>query len=119
MRSRLVRSCHDLSEGGLAVAAAEMCIAGRLGLSLTLPSPVGDLLTGEGQGGGLFAETNGCLLVEVRPPDCHTFESQFNELPLTRLGLVTAAPRLNISAHNESILSIPIVDLVSAWNTTN
>ena len=32
----LVRACHDLSEGGLAVAAAEMVIAGDLGLSLNL-----------------------------------------------------------------------------------
>ncbi len=31
----LVRACHDLSEGGLAVALAEMCIAGRLGAEIT------------------------------------------------------------------------------------
>ncbi|MCJ7433746.1 MAG: phosphoribosylformylglycinamidine synthase subunit PurL, partial [Anaerolineales bacterium] len=36
MKSKLVRSCHDLSEGGLGIAAAEMCIGGRLGLDLTL-----------------------------------------------------------------------------------
>ena len=29
------RACHDLSEGGLAVALAEMCIAGRLGIHVT------------------------------------------------------------------------------------
>ena len=29
-------ACHDLSEGGLAVAAAEMCIGGRLGMQLDL-----------------------------------------------------------------------------------
>ena len=33
-----VESCHDVSEGGLAVALAEMCIAGRLGATIdTLP----------------------------------------------------------------------------------
>ena len=32
----LVRSAHDLSEGGLAVAAAEMCIGGRLGMVLNI-----------------------------------------------------------------------------------
>ena len=32
----LVRSCHDLSEGGLAVALAEMAIAGGLGATVTL-----------------------------------------------------------------------------------
>src|SRR5207244_1046780 len=31
----LVRSCHDLSEGGLAVAAAEMAFAGGIGADLT------------------------------------------------------------------------------------
>jgi phosphoribosylformylglycinamidine synthase len=31
-----VRSCHDLSEGGLAVAAAEMGFAGNLGIDLWL-----------------------------------------------------------------------------------
>ena len=30
----LVRACHDLSEGGLAVAAAEMAFAGGLGMEL-------------------------------------------------------------------------------------
>ncbi len=31
----LVRSCHDLSEGGLAVAVAEMAFAGGVGADLT------------------------------------------------------------------------------------
>ncbi|MEC7211780.1 MAG: AIR synthase related protein, partial [Pseudomonadota bacterium] len=33
-----VRAAHDLSDGGLAVAVAEMCIAGRIGAAITLPS---------------------------------------------------------------------------------
>src|SRR5690606_7962643 len=33
----LVRSCHDLSEGGLAVALAEMAFAGGVGLEVQLP----------------------------------------------------------------------------------
>src|SRR5262249_13185001 len=42
----LVRACHDLSDGGLAVAAAEMAFAGGVGADLTgrgpgeLPDPV-------------------------------------------------------------------------------
>src|SRR5262249_55195475 len=39
----LVRACHDLSEGGLAVAAAEMCFAGGIGADLTaLPGQLSD-----------------------------------------------------------------------------
>src|SRR5262245_43252018 len=34
IREGLVAACHDLSEGGLAVSAAEMAFAGNLGLTL-------------------------------------------------------------------------------------
>ena len=62
----LVQSCHDVSEGGLAVALAELCIAGRLGAAIdTLPHP--DVAT------ALFAESIGRLVVEVRPDDVATF----------------------------------------------
>jgi phosphoribosylformylglycinamidine synthase len=54
----LVRACHDLSEGGLAVAAAEMAFAGGLGAKIslanmpTLPSPFGRGAGGEGLSAG-------------------------------------------------------------------
>ncbi len=38
IRAGLVQSCHDCSEGGLGVALAEMCIAGRLGAEIELSS---------------------------------------------------------------------------------
>lgn len=104
MLAGLIRSCHDLSEGGLAVAAAEMCIGGRLGLSITT-------------GADVFAETNGCLLAEVRPVDCSTFESLMGDLPHQRLGLVTAARRLNITTRSQTLLSIRLKELVAAFNS--
>ncbi len=48
----LVRACHDLSEGGLAAAAAEMAFAGGLGAKISLhslPSPAGRGAGGEGR----------------------------------------------------------------------
>ena len=36
INSRLISACHDLSDGGLAVSLAEMCIGGRLGAHLAL-----------------------------------------------------------------------------------
>ena len=66
IRSGLVRSCHDLSEGGLAVAIAEMCIGGRLGATIdTLPHD--DVAT------ALFSESIGRLVVEVDPADVDAF----------------------------------------------
>jgi phosphoribosylformylglycinamidine synthase II len=107
--NRLVRACHDLSEGGLAVAAAEMCIGGRLGLSLDLPG--GDPLR------TLFGETNGCLLVEIAPGRSAEFEEAFSGLPLQKAGLVQADPKLTIAFDAKPRLSFSVTELVSAWTT--
>jgi phosphoribosylformylglycinamidine synthase len=96
----LVRSAHDLSEGGLAVAAAEMCIGGRLGMNV-VPTLV-----------GMFTEVNGCLLVEVSPANAAAFENQFTNLPFTKIGKVTSEPILKISN-----VDIPVEELVHAFNS--
>jgi hydrogenase maturation factor len=111
-----VRAAHDLSEGGLAVAAAEMALAGRVGLSLALDAlhPNPRL--------ALFAETNGCLLLEVAPLNSEEFEASFyalggaQSLPYLRLGMVTPEPEFVIASRGEQILHLPIGDLVAAFH---
>jgi phosphoribosylformylglycinamidine synthase len=107
MTAGLVRACHDLSEGGLAVAAAEMSLAGRLGLALTLDTA--DPLT------ALFSESNGRLLAEVRPADCAAFEARLAGLPVARVGLATGGGRLCISSRDRRLISLPVAALVDAW----
>ena len=98
----LIRSAHDISEGGLAVTAAEMCIGGRLGLELT------DTLSAR----DLFGETTGCLLVEVKPENIHPFEETFTGLPRKCIGQVTSAPILKTGD-----ISIHVDDLTKAFST--
>jgi len=62
MEEGIVMSCHDLSEGGLAVAAAEMAFGGMLGVELDLRA-MGKLRTDF----KLFSESNGRWLLEVDP----------------------------------------------------
>jgi phosphoribosylformylglycinamidine synthase len=81
MLEGLVRSCHDVSEGGLAVALAEMCIAGRLGAVIT-DLPHDDLPA------ALFAESQSRLVVEVTPADLVRFGDVMHE-PIHVLGTVT------------------------------
>jgi phosphoribosylformylglycinamidine synthase II len=109
IQSGLVQACHDLSEGGLAVAAAEMCIAGRLGLNLNLESD--EALT------ILFGEVNGCLLVEVAPQDCASFEHFIGDSPFQDIGSVTSSPLLKISIlpHLEAI-ALGVEALAEAFN---
>ena len=84
-----------------------MCLAGRLGLRLDLQAK--DALL------ALFGETNGCLLVEVRPSDTDAFENQMAGLPVIRLGQVTAEPFLTIYHQKAELLSVPIASLINAW----
>ncbi len=78
-----VRSCHDLSEGGLAVAAAEMAFAGGLGVELNLASMATEA-TGSGVPAAalLFGESAGRFLVEVAPDNYDAFCRQIKDLPL-------------------------------------
>ena len=98
----LLRSAHDLSEGGLSVAAAEMCIGGRLGLDINPPLTARDL----------FGETTGCLLAEVSASNAARFEEIFKDLPIKKLGQVISEPVLKLGE-----TSISIDDLVQAFNT--
>jgi phosphoribosylformylglycinamidine synthase subunit PurSL len=103
IQNGLVRSAHDLSEGGLAVAAAEMCIGGRLGLKLDFDESA------------LFAEVNGCLLIEVSPDHASAFETLFQNLPNKNIGSVLSVPVFSI----RDSVSISVADLVHAFNTPN
>jgi phosphoribosylformylglycinamidine synthase len=106
----VVLACHDLSEGGLAVAAAEMCLASGLGLAVDLPA-VSDTIT------GLFGETAGCLLVEVAAGSEAAFESHLSGLPHARIGRLEAQPVLSIHRMGQALLSLPVQDLAAAWRT--
>lgn len=106
----LVRSAHDISEGGLAVAAAEMCIGGRLGMKLE--SNLWDDTVRV-----LFGESTGSLLVEVSPANKEGFLSMLANLPLYFLGTVTQTQALTALFHGFTVLDIPVSQLVVAWNT--
>ena len=110
MCAGLVRACHDVSEGGLAVAAAEMCIGGRAGMALTIDV--------DDPAEALFGESNGRLLIEVQASDSAAFEAHFSQIPscLRRVGVVSGGPRLSISSRTQALISLPVVDLVMAWN---
>jgi phosphoribosylformylglycinamidine synthase len=125
MRVGLVRACHDLSEGGLAVAAAEMCIGGRLGMVIhweldALDSCGANHRTAVQNNqlpvdSTLFGETNGCLLVEVRASDRAAFERLMAGTAFCQLGAVAVEPVLSIGSDNEMLVKLSVEELVRAW----
>jgi phosphoribosylformylglycinamidine synthase II len=102
IRAGLVRACHDVSEGGLAVALAELCIAGRLGAVL-------DQLGHPDPATALFAESTGRLVVEVRPQDVARFLDVAG--PARLLGTVSAEPALELPG----LPAIPLADLIRVF----
>jgi phosphoribosylformylglycinamidine synthase len=97
-----VASCHDLSEGGLAVAAAEMAIGGGLGLELDLARlPVGgadgsDPARWCPDAWRLFAESCTRFLVEVAPARAPELERRLGDLPWAAIGEVRRAPLFRV-----------------------
>ena len=105
-----VRACHDLSEGGLAVAAAEMAFAGGIGVDITsLPLDLSDEAK-------LFSESPTRFLIEVKPDQAALFEKQFAGLPLARIGHTVEEPRLRIAgSKGDWLIWSKLGELKEAW----
>lgn len=113
-----VRSCHDLSEGGLAVAAAEMAFAGGWGLELD----VSQLAARDGLSEAatwLFSESTTRFLVEVANDRTQEFESALAGLPCLAVGTVAAHDRVQIvGPAGRLLVDSRLADLKAAWQRT-
>lgn len=89
IKDGIVLSAHDCSEGGLAVAIAEMCIASDLGATIDLtPVPTRDGCDRDDL--FLFSESNGRLVVEIEPSSRDAFERMMSGVSTGCIGRVTA-----------------------------
>jgi phosphoribosylformylglycinamidine synthase len=110
----LVRACHDCSEGGLAVAAAEMAFAGGFGIRLQLGSVPADPSLRPDE--LLFSESNSRFLMEVEPQRAAEFEAGFQNLSCARIGEVTPEPLFSVfDAGEKEIIHERLADLKEAW----
>jgi phosphoribosylformylglycinamidine synthase len=106
-----VRACHDLSEGGLAVALAEMAFSGGVGADVNVGAGVKlpDAAV-------LFAESATRFVVEVRPDRAAEFEKCFAGVPLAPIGQTVKEPRLRIAgANGEWVVWAQLDRLKEAW----
>lgn len=108
-----VRACHDLSEGGLAVAAAEMAFAGGRGARLDLQHVPAEP-DARHPAVLLFSESNTRFLCEVAPPNAPAFEAAFQGLPCACIGEVLDDARLEIHSQRPWVRA-PVAALKEAW----
>ncbi len=112
---RLVRACHDISEGGIGTAIAEMAFAGGLGATAYLGSvPLGEPIDRDDF--ILFSESNSRFLVEVAPEDGLEFETVMSGTSLANIGQVTDSGVLEIYGVNgNKVVARPVGELKEAW----
>ncbi len=115
MQKGLVSACHDLSEGGLGVAAAEMAFAGGLGMTVDLNKvPLGEAI--ERDDYILFSESNTRFLVEVAPENKTGFEEAMSGREFAEIGRVINDKKLEVYGRGGGeILSGDIAELKEAW----
>ncbi len=113
----LVVSAHDCSEGGLAVAAAEMAFAGELGLMLDLKAvPIGVPGTPLCEDTLLFSESPTRLLLEVPPEKASDLEKAMSGFPVARIGEFHSDDRFQVlGLSGKPVIESTIHDLQSAW----
>jgi phosphoribosylformylglycinamidine synthase len=117
----LIRACHDSSEGGLAVAVAEMAFAGGYGAALQLSGvPRDESIAASGDESDvavLFSESASRFLVEVPADQRIAFESVLKSahVPCGQVGEVTSGNRLQIASGPKTCIDVPLAELKEAW----
>jgi phosphoribosylformylglycinamidine synthase II len=113
----LVKACHDLSEGGLGVAAAEMALAGGYGLDLNLKKMPSEALNRNDF--LLFSESNSRFLLEVPEKDKDDFEAVMNGTVCAEIGRVAENSRLAVYGLDGAIVvDAALKDLRGSWKET-
>jgi phosphoribosylformylglycinamidine synthase subunit PurSL len=111
----VVRSVHDLSEGGLAVAAAEMAFAGDLGARIRLSQvPRTEEVARDEQ--ILFSESTTRFLVEVEALNCAKFERHLKGIVRSQVGRVIEEKRfVCVGLDGTDVIDESLDDLRQAW----
>ena len=111
----VIKSAHDCSDGGLAVAIAECCFSslGRNGVGADI-SAQESKLTPETL---MFGETPSRIVISFAPEHATRVKEIVGECRMLELGRVTG-DTLNISANSQNLVSCKINELESAWSNS-
>ena len=109
----LVASCHDMSDGGLAVALAESALGGMCGCDVDISSIPGaagldDIRT-------LFAESPSRFVVSVKKENAAKFEELMAGSPFARAGQTNSSDKVIFKNKGNTVLSITCAEIETAW----
>jgi len=114
----LLLSCHDISDGGLAVALAEMCFGGggdnRIGIDvdLSIVGVIHELPLPSWK--KLFSETGGFVFETTHADKMEKICAQYSLKPI-KLGATTTEPAFQITDNGNAIIDEPVATLAERW----
>jgi len=114
----IVEACHDLSDGGLAVAISEMAFTGDYGIDLYLKdvSRAKSMLRNDFI---LFSESNSRFLVEVKEKRRRDFEASIEDVAFSVVGRLKREKRLLVHGiDDKTIVDVSLAELRNAWKNT-
>ena len=109
MDKGLIKSCHDVSTGGLAVAITEMCMAGDIGARIEVDTSLRPDVF-------LFSESNTRWIVEVSPEKGQEFLSNFT-VPVRMVGIV-GRKKIRVCVNGKELVFLDIHDARKSWTNT-
>jgi phosphoribosylformylglycinamidine synthase subunit PurSL len=115
VRAGCVRSCHDLSEGGLWIALAESCLGGSRGARLDLAALPVAAGCGREPARLLLAETPSRFLVSVAPADEGQWRRLMGRIPLGKVGAVSGDARIVVRDREAEVAALTIEEVRAAW----
>lgn len=109
IRQGLVKSAHDLSEGGLAVALAESCFDEEIGAMVELTTELrADV--------ALFSESQSRILLSVDADQADAVLAMAEQLSVpARVIGKTGGARLVVNVNGKEAVNAPLSDLKAAW----
>jgi phosphoribosylformylglycinamidine synthase len=115
IRQRLVRSCHDLSDGGLWVALAESSIGGNCGARISLDNlPISEGCAREAAR-LLFSETPSRFLVSVHPDADRQWRRSMRRTAFACIGEVTSDAALRVLERGRETAAVSLAEARDAW----
>jgi phosphoribosylformylglycinamidine synthase len=116
IKAGLVSACHDISEGGLAVALAEMVFSGGYGAEISLANiPARGIIRSDFV---LFSESNSRFLVEISEKNREEFENLLRGNIYSPIGRTTQSSTLCVYGfRGETIIDVSIKELMQSWKS--
>jgi phosphoribosylformylglycinamidine synthase len=116
IRAKVVRSCHDISDGGLAVALAESALSGNLGAEIDLADiAANDETMAEER--LLFCESPSRFILSVAKESIDEFEKIMSGSACVKAGTVTDTARIFIKRSGRLLVDTDLARIRTAWET--